>query len=158
MPRAKKRQSKAAKKTAKKQVRKKSSRTAEPASSCDRGDETHNLGLTIHKTDKLELFFQVCEGVGQIVAFLGNLTTSDQRKVAEAMGVDEQGRQLRINTSTLQLGSYVLTWTFRVDDDDDKWHSVHEIEVNDVVLFRLYKSSDSNRPTNTIFMFLDVVQ
>jgi hypothetical protein len=143
--------------TKKKKVSKKPGSTTAPTSACDRGQEIDNLELTIRKTDEMILFFQVCEGVGQIVAHLANVATSDQRKVAEALGVDEQGRLLRINTSSLQPGTYVLTWTFRVDDDNNIWRSTHEMEVNGVTQFRRYKNSDSSRPTNTLFMIIEVV-
>ncbi len=145
-------------KKANRKARKKRSSSAGSQSACDRGQEIDNFELTIRKTDEFILFFQVCEGVGQIVAHLGDVATSTQRKVAEAMGVSDDGRRIRINTSSLAPGRYVLSWIFRVDDDDNKWLSAHEIEVNGVVQFRRYKNSESSRPTNTLFMILEVTQ
>lgn len=126
------------------------------ASPCDRGKEIPVLELTIRSSDPLVLFFQVCAGVGQLASHLGNVATGAQTPIAEAMGVGEKGVQINVPTSSLTPGRYVLTWTFRIDSNDN-WTTAHELSIREATMFRLYKGKASSRPVNTLFMSLVVL-
>jgi hypothetical protein len=125
-------------------------------SPCDRGNEIPAIELTIRNTDPLALFFQVCAGVGQVTSHLTPIASATQTAIGEAKGVGEKGVTLNIPTSALTPGRYILTWTFRVDGEDD-WTTAHELVMGLATVFRLYKRRASNRPVNTLFMSLVVL-
>lgn len=143
---AKKSSKKSKKKSAKKKSAKKKTSAASSPTRCeDGGPELLPILIQIRPADVVTYRLWICKANARVLAFI------DHQLLIDETSLDE----VSITLPELALGDHLLYWNVLAVGEE--WQKRAEVLVDDIVRFRLRKSSEGNNPTGTGFAFLRVL-